>query len=731
MRPTPRALRPLALSLVAAAATVTMTAAPAVAAPGGHGHGKGHTSGGSTTSPSPSTSTGSTTYRDFTYTSNATAPTADKPQSKLWYVAGAWWALMLSPADGAVHVFELRSDHTWRDTGTVVDTRSNSTGDALWDGTHLYVASRAPDASGLYVTRLSYLAGSRSWSVDSGFPVSVKTGSMESATIAKDTTGMLWVTFTQGDKVFVKHTSDADNHWAPSYVVPVADTAVSYDDISAVIAFDGKIGVFWSNQNTGTFDFAIHRDGDPDSAWTREVPESGDHLADDHMNVKSLVAGDDGRLYVAVKTSRNDVSSNTSEPIIQLLTRSADGTWRAVTYGTVGTGLTRPELLIDEADGQLYLFATAPEDGGTIYYKSTSLTSPSFGTGRGTPFITYSGAVINNISTTKQTVSASTGIVAIAADSAAHRYYHAEMPISGVSTADTVAPSVPAGTTATADSARSVSLSWQPATDNVAVTGYDVFRDGSRVATVAQPQWTDATVQPSTTYHYTLDAFDAAGNHSTQGGALDVTTPAAPPQPSLRSQTTAVNNNAATLTLPATGTTQAGDLLVATIAARGSRVPVAPTGWTLADSQVNGSVIITATFVHTATSTEPSSYTFTLASTRETGVGTLLDYADVTGVDVANGRASGASYTITAPGVVTTATGDLLLGVFATAAAADIPAPDGMDVAATVSSPGTTYKIALTVAAQQLGAAGGTGDRSTRASLSAANDGQLIALLVG
>src|SRR4029079_3872422 len=48
-----------------------------------------------------------TTYQDFAYTATVTAGSArHKPQSKLWYQAGAWWSLMLSPADNAMHIFE-------------------------------------------------------------------------------------------------------------------------------------------------------------------------------------------------------------------------------------------------------------------------------------------------------------------------------------------------------------------------------------------------------------------------------------------------------------------------------------------------------------------------------------------------------------------------------------------------------------------------------------------------
>ncbi len=93
--------------------------------------------------------------------------------------------------------------------------------------------------------------------------------------------------------------------------------------------------------------------------------------------------------------------------------------------------------------------------------------------------------------------------------------------------ADTQAPSVPAGLTANAASATQVNLAWQASTDNVGVTGYTIYRNGAVLKTVSGTTLTysDATVSPSTTYSYTVDAFDAAGNHSVQSSPANVTTP--------------------------------------------------------------------------------------------------------------------------------------------------------------------------------------------------------------
>ena len=82
-------------------------------------------------------------------------------------------------------------------------------------------------------------------------------------------------------------------------------------------------------------------------------------------------------------------------------------------------------------------------------------------------------------------------------------------------TVDTTAPSVPTGLAAATPSSTSVALTWTASTDNTGVTGYDVFRDGALLTTIAPATtYTDSTVQPASTHTYTLRARDVAGNVS-------------------------------------------------------------------------------------------------------------------------------------------------------------------------------------------------------------------------
>ncbi|MFF2520690.1 discoidin domain-containing protein [Streptomyces liangshanensis] len=89
---------------------------------------------------------------------------------------------------------------------------------------------------------------------------------------------------------------------------------------------------------------------------------------------------------------------------------------------------------------------------------------------------------------------------------------------------DTTAPSTPGGLRATGTTANSVSLAWNPSTDNVGVTGYRVYRGTQLVATVTGTTHTDSGLTPATPYSYTVRAVDAAGNASPAGTAVTATT---------------------------------------------------------------------------------------------------------------------------------------------------------------------------------------------------------------
>lgn len=94
----------------------------------------------------------------------------------------------------------------------------------------------------------------------------------------------------------------------------------------------------------------------------------------------------------------------------------------------------------------------------------------------------------------------------------------------GLQVADTQAPTAPTNLRATGTTSTSVSLAWNASTDNVGVTGYDVYRGSALVTTTTATSYTVTGLTPGTAYTFTVKARDAAGNVSAASNALSVTT---------------------------------------------------------------------------------------------------------------------------------------------------------------------------------------------------------------
>lgn len=95
-----------------------------------------------------------------------------------------------------------------------------------------------------------------------------------------------------------------------------------------------------------------------------------------------------------------------------------------------------------------------------------------------------------------------------------------------ISADDIIPPSIPTSVVATAVAQTQIDITWASSTDNVGVAGYVLSRDGFILATVTAPQTTynDAGLTPSTTYAYTLRAFDVYLNYSTSSATTTATT---------------------------------------------------------------------------------------------------------------------------------------------------------------------------------------------------------------
>lgn len=396
-------------------------------------------------------------YRDFQYgvipgipSSESTGgdPTGERSESKLWWNDGYWWGSLWDSVAVEYRIFRYEPGSPpeimpeWVNTAVALDDRSRSRADILWDGTRLYVASHVfasiagnviPDSSArLY--RYSYNSTTKTYTLDGGFPALINGSKSETLVIDKDSTGKLWITWVQDGKVKVNYSTTDDLTWGTPFDLPVQGSDVSSDDISSLLAFGGgKIGIMWSNQSQSAkrIYFAAHLDGNPDTEWEARETVIGNgsaSMADDHINLKAACDGS-GNIYAVIKTSLSLVNSQPSAPQVLVHKRSPSGAWSTHVFGTVEIGHTRPVLLIDRDNNDLYVFAVQESARDVIYLKKTALNDINFEPGLGTPFLESGTEAITDPTTTKQCVGVESGILLLANGHFSRFYYHNYVPL--------------------------------------------------------------------------------------------------------------------------------------------------------------------------------------------------------------------------------------------------------------------------------------------------------------
>ena len=115
---------------------------------------------------------------------------------------------------------------------------------------------------------------------------------------------------------------------------------------------------------------------------------------------------------------------------------------------------------------------------------------------------------------------------------------------------DTQPPSTPTALTATSATMTSVSLKWAAATDNNAVAGYTLYRNGISVGTTGATTYNASGLTCGTTYAFAVDAYDAAGNRSAKtqvNSSTAACTDTAPPSTPASLTTSGVTPSSVTL----------------------------------------------------------------------------------------------------------------------------------------------------------------------------------------
>jgi chitodextrinase len=260
-------------------------------------------------------------------------------------------------------------------------------------------------------------------------------------------------------------------------------------------------------------------------------------------------------------------------------------------------------------------------------------------------------------------------------------------------------PTVPGGLKTTSVTSNSVGLSWTASTDSSGtLAGYTVYRNGTSIGTTnaTTTTFTDSTAQPSTTYTYTVDAYDTAGNHSAQSPGLQVTTPAGTSSSVkwVQGGTVSTGSQVTSVTIKLSGAVNVGDLLVGWFGQYNSsgQVHVSDNvngAWTRSSASTTfGSHGDLALYYVQNSAAAPSGLTITITATSATYLqGTMSEYSGVatTGALDQAAAAKGNSATVDSGPTAAVGAGELVIGGIITGGS-----PSSV-------TPGSTQGLAFTI----------------------------------
>ncbi len=94
----------------------------------------------------------------------------------------------------------------------------------------------------------------------------------------------------------------------------------------------------------------------------------------------------------------------------------------------------------------------------------------------------------------------------------------------GENNMDTEAPSIPTNVVGSNIGDNNLNLSWNGSTDNVGITGYNVYQDGTFLVATSETNYEVSGLTPGTSYMFTINAYDASGNMSGLSDPVNITT---------------------------------------------------------------------------------------------------------------------------------------------------------------------------------------------------------------
>lgn len=390
----------------------------------------------------------------------------------------------------------------WRLTGVTTNGKGDNTVDP-------YERVDVANASGTYTITVTHkgslTGGSQNYSLIvtglSGTPVVCNATIPSNLTVDEfgaSTATVSWNTVA-GTSYDFRYRKTGTSTWTTS---AVAGTSVSLTGLSTQTSYQTQVRSKCPNNSTSAYSSAV-------SFTTSDVQlnycaSNGNSVADEYIS-KVVLGGINNTTGASSSGYADYTSQSTSLTKGVSSTITITPTWAGASYNE---GYA---VFIDyNKDGDF------TDNGETVWTKTASKTKPVSGSFT-VPTSATTGATRMRVVMQYNTVPSACGT---------YNYGETEdytVNITG-SSADTIAPTAPTNVSASAITQTTATLSWTASTDNVGVTGYEIFSNGTSVGTVTATSANITGLTANTSYSYTIKANDGAENTSNSSNSVSFTT---------------------------------------------------------------------------------------------------------------------------------------------------------------------------------------------------------------
>ncbi|WP_271767763.1 M14 family zinc carboxypeptidase [Aquimarina algiphila] len=343
--------------------------------------------------------------------------------------------------------------------------------------------------TGLVASNIQTTTATLSWSANSGATFDVRyreTGTTNWTTLSSDTNTINITGLTLSTAYEAQVRSNCAGGASSPYGTLINFTTTDAQPCTGISnfpyneSFETGIGV-WINETGDGIDWTRDSGGTPSSSTGPSAAQDGSFY-----------------LYTEASGNSNNKIALLTSPCIDLA--SLSGVSLEFGYHMYGSNMGSMEVLVSTDDGVNYtsIWTKSGDAGNTWNQASVDLS-------------VYAGSVI------KLQFKGTTG-----------SSFRSDMAIDNLvirsSAPDTESPSTPTSLTAGAITGTTVSLSWNASTDNIAVSGYEIYQGTTLITTVTGTSHVVSGLSPNTAYTFSVKARDAAGNTSSSSDIINVTT---------------------------------------------------------------------------------------------------------------------------------------------------------------------------------------------------------------